>query len=261
MNARVAFHDTFFSDHGPMCSEPPESADQGQRTARVARFWEENQPTVLIAAPDPERPAGLIAFCAGHGIRTHLVQTGAAALIAYGRNRPDAVVLDETLPAPTPALDVAAAISADGPTPVFVVGHDPIEEEPHARAASGIHSYPQVVASPVLAELTARSQNPWPSDEELSYGPLVMRPAAFEVLDDGEIVALTLREFELLRVLMLAAGQAVTTEQLKSEVWGALDESVRTETVKVHMNRLRKKLTRSVQPSAVRGVGYVLKIR
>lgn len=120
-------------------------------------------------------------------------------------------------------------------------------------------AYEDVLASPVFTALADRSSNPWPANEELAYGSLLMRPAAFEVIDAGNPVTLTLREFELLRVLLLAQGEAETLAKLKTDVWGVVEEEVRTDTVKVNMNRLRQKLNGPTKPVAVRGIGYVLK--
>ena len=247
-----------------MQNETPEEADKDLRIVRVAPFWEQNQPVLLIAAPDAEGAEVLVAACRGLGIRTHLVHSGAAALISYGRLAPDAVVIGTGLP-DLPAQTLAAAISEDtGPNngdagprcPVLQVKSEG-PEEPDADGVVG--RYEDVLSSPVFAALADRSMNPWPTSEELAYGSLLMRPAAFEVTDAGTPVTLTLREFELLRVLLLAQGQAVTLEQLKTDVWGAVEEEVRTDTVKVHMNRLRQKLKGPTKPVAVRGIGYVLK--
>lgn len=75
------------------------------------------------------------------------------------------------------------------------------------------------------------------------------------------LVALTAREYELLRHLMLRAGDAFSSRELLREVWGYDDE--RTATVAVHIRNLRLKL--EVVPNdpqhlvTVRGNGYCFK--
>ena len=80
-----------------------------------------------------------------------------------------------------------------------------------------------------------------------------------EVTCDGEAVDLTVKEFEVLRMLLENAGKVVRREQLIREVW---DTSWfgSTKTLDVHVSALRKKL--GDDPSAprfihtVRGVGF-----
>ncbi|TNB67705.1 response regulator transcription factor [Arthrobacter sp. BB-1] len=256
MNAGMGVDDTSISDHGPMPTDPQEEPAQ-TRPGRLAPFWQQNQPSVLIAAPDPEPASALIAGCRELGIRTELVSSGPAALISYGRTSPDAVVAAEDLPG-LPAQDVADAITADSGVPVLIVvpGRDGGAPVQGPRTFS---SYDQVLSSRVISVLAGKVRRPWPAETELRYGSLVMNTGAFEVSDNSGPLALTLREFEILRVLILAAGQAVSLDQLRTDVWGAVDEEVRAATVKVHLSRLRKKMTGSTRPVAVRGIGYALK--
>lgn len=82
---------------------------------------------------------------------------------------------------------------------------------------------------------------------------------ATEVTRDGEPVALTIREFELLRYLVEHPGEALSRERLLTEVWGYSAESF-TRTVDVHVASLRQKL--EVDPrhpvfiQTVQRVGY-----
>lgn len=245
--------------------DPTGNQAQERPERRIARFWEESRPLLLIADPLPDAPQILLEFCRKHGIRTEVVVSGAAALIAFGRTRPDVVVVSERL-TDVPWQVLARAVSADaaGSIPVLVAldknGAPPEEPIGSWHLEETLDGYTGAASSPVLKRLAIRGDGPSLRDAELVYGSLIMRPAEFEVRDNGESVPLTLREFELLRVLMLADGRAVPLEHLKSEVWGAVGEVVKTETLKVHMGRLRHKLPGRVRPVAVRGVGYRLKI-
>lgn len=266
MNPRVAFHDTFISDHGPMQNETPEETGKERRTVRVAPFWEQDQPVLLIAVPYGEDAEPLVAACRGLGIKTRLVHSGAAALIAYGRFAPDAVVIGAGL-ADLPAQILSAAVVEDtgtyagdgGGCPVLQVKPEGTKGPKAGPATWVVDSYVDVLSTPMFTALAGRSKELWPANEELAYRSLVMRPTAFEVTDAGNPVVLTLREFELLRILLLGRGQTVTLAKLKTEVWGVVEEEVRTDTLKAHMNRLRKKLSGPTTPVAVRGIGYVLK--
>lgn len=262
MNAIAALDDTSISDHGAMPERNQQETTAGpKRQTRPAPFWEESGPLVLIADPDPDAPVDLLAFCRDHGVRTAIEGTGAGALIEYGRIRPDVVLLSDMI-RDVPWGAIAAAMMAKGPSPVVLVrgAFSSVPTADDEELPEIVTGYDQAIESAAMRGVLGRLHGPSPRDAEIVYGSLVMRPAAFDVRDGGRPVPLTLREFELLRVLMLAQGQAVGLDQLKSDVWGAVGQTVKTQTLKVHMNRIRSKLTGPVRPTAVRGIGYVLKL-
>ncbi|WP_346927484.1 winged helix-turn-helix domain-containing protein [uncultured Arthrobacter sp.] len=229
-----------------------------QRQVRPAPFWEEAQPIVLIAEPDLQAPAALINFCIGKGIRTRSVRSGAAALIAYGRAAPDLVVVSDLI-GDIPWTTVVTAISDEGLTPVVLLA-GALGDSLGAGAVTEIAvGYDRVIETTAMRALVNRAQSHSLPEPELSYGALIMRPAKFEVVADGHPVRLTLREFELLRILIAHEGNVVPLEILKSNVWGVIGETVTTGTLAVHMGRLRSKLSGTVRVVAVRGVGYRLK--
>ena len=80
-----------------------------------------------------------------------------------------------------------------------------------------------------------------------------------EVKVAGEIVTLTLKEFELLEILLRNVGRVMTRGQLIERVWGA-DYVGDTKTLDVHIKRLRSKIEPdSSAPQyvvTVRGLGY-----
>ena len=79
---------------------------------------------------------------------------------------------------------------------------------------------------------------------------------------DRQLVLLTRKERELLRVLESQPGRCFSRAYLLSNVWGYSD-SARTRTVDVHISRLRKKLEElsDVEIHAVVGQGYMLQRR
>jgi DNA-binding response OmpR family regulator len=93
----------------------------------------------------------------------------------------------------------------------------------------------------------------------LSFGGLEIDPSARQVRRDGEAVALTAREFDLLLFLARHPGRAFTREELMDHVWQYAFYTD-TSTVTVHIRRLRAKL--ETDPDAphwietVWGVGY-----
>ena len=97
-----------------------------------------------------------------------------------------------------------------------------------------------------------------PDEAVLRDGDLVLDAAKHIVTRQGDRMALTSREFDLLRFFLANAGVAFTRAQLLDKVWGWSfgDQS----TVTVHVRRLREKVeadpTRPVRLATVWGVGY-----
>ena len=76
------------------------------------------------------------------------------------------------------------------------------------------------------------------------------------VTADGERIALTYKEFELLRLFLSHPGMAFTRDQLFSEIWG-MDYCGESRTVDMHIRTLRQKLgAYGAAITTVRGVGY-----
>lgn len=92
--------------------------------------------------------------------------------------------------------------------------------------------------------------------EEYRVGNLYVNPVRHEVQVDGKNVVLTLKEFELLNLLISRQGIVFTRAQLLDEIWGyGFDGESRT--VDVHVRTLRQKLGEAGNYiETVRGIGY-----
>ena len=92
--------------------------------------------------------------------------------------------------------------------------------------------------------------------EEYRVGNLYVNPTRHEVQADGKDVVLTLKEFELLNLLISRQGIVFTRAQLLDEIWGyGFDGESRT--VDVHVRTLRQKLGPAGNYiETVRGIGY-----
>ena len=112
-----------------------------------------------------------------------------------------------------------------------------------------------------LAELSARigsvarrySGNPNPL---LCLGPLEIDLAARRISRDGRAVTLTAREWALFEALMARPGQILSKAQLEEKLY-AFDAEVESNTIEVHVSRLRKKLGADIIETE-RGLGYRL---
>jgi DNA-binding response OmpR family regulator len=78
-----------------------------------------------------------------------------------------------------------------------------------------------------------------------------------QVTVDGELVALTPKEFGLLVALVRTPGSVVTRDRLMAEVWHATGGG-RSRTLDSHVTTLRTKIGTAVTVANVRGVGYQL---
>lgn len=98
-------------------------------------------------------------------------------------------------------------------------------------------------------------------EHALSCYKLVMDPDAYEVRYDGELVELTHREFELLKVLLENKNIVVNRDTLLQKVCG-YDYMGETNLVDVYVRHIRNKLDEKYDVKmikTVRGVGYVIK--
>lgn len=92
----------------------------------------------------------------------------------------------------------------------------------------------------------------------ISCGSITIDEKKHVVTVDGKPVFLTLKEYELLKLLMENPGHVLTRDSILSSVWG-IEFSGETRTVDVHVGTLRTKLENAGDYiQTVRGVGYKL---
>lgn len=185
---------------------------------------------------------------------------------------PDLVLLDIMLPS-TDGLEILRLIREDAAMktlPVMMLTAKGTEYDTVCGLDAGADDY---LAKPFgMMELVSRvnallrrAQAPASEDsgDVLSSGSIVLTSSAHTVTVDGEPVALTLKEFDLLRALMASEGKVLSRSQLLEEVWGVTYVG-ETRTVDVHIQTLRQKLARVKEGvdsfiTTVRGVGYCFK--
>lgn len=109
----------------------------------------------------------------------------------------------------------------------------------------------------MIARIKAVMRRTAPKAEQvLTCGNIVLDETRHIVTVDGKQVVLTLKEYELLKLLMENAGQVFTRDILLSRIWGQ-DYLGETRTVDVHIGTLRTKLAKGGEKiETVRGVGY-----
>lgn len=93
----------------------------------------------------------------------------------------------------------------------------------------------------------------------LSYRDITLNKEKYEVRKGGEKLVLTLKEFELLKMLIENKGRVLTRDSLLDKIWG-YDYPGETRTVDVHIRHLRQKINdedgSNQMIETIRGVGY-----
>ncbi len=102
--------------------------------------------------------------------------------------------------------------------------------------------------------LLRRSQQNVP--RQLQVGDILLDDEKHVVISGEQAIGLTLREYELLRYMMMNEGIVVSRDSIMHNVWGA-DFEGETRTVDMHIKTLRQKLGNGGrQIHTIRGVGY-----
>lgn len=214
---------------------------------------------ILLAEDDPMLGDGLRAGLRQLGFQVDWVRDGVAAERELASGNFAAAVLDLGLPFKD-GLDVLQALRARKiSTPVLVLtARDAVPDRVRGLDL-GADDY---VVKPVdLHELGARLRSlvrraHGQAQGVLRCGAVLLDPSARQVSVNGEVVVLSTREFDLLRVLMLNAGRVLSREQLEQQLysWGY---EVESNAIEVHVHHLRRKLQADVIQT-VRGVGYTI---
>ena len=181
---------------------------------------------------------------------------------AVAKSLPDLILLDVMLPGED-GLQILARLHNDSQTrdiPVMMITAKGTEFDKVKGLDLGADDY---IAKPFgMAELIARVRArlrriaPKADPDILEFGGIVLDKRAHAVRIDGENAALTLKEYDLLCLLMENKGIAFSREQLLDRIWDySYDGGTRT--VDVHIQTLRAKLGRyGSRIETVRGVGY-----
>lgn len=201
------------------------------------------------------------------GFRFHREADGRAAIAAIDGRRWDLVLLDIMLPG-TDGWEVCRHLRArHADVPVIMVSARSAEAHRVLGLELGADDY---LAKPFsMLELVARVRallrriaqlKAAPSaPASLAFGPFVLDLAGRTLRRGSEAVAITLREFDLLRFLAENPGRAFSRAELLARVWGAGFDGYE-HTVNTHINRLRTKIEDDPREprriETVWGVGY-----
>jgi DNA-binding response OmpR family regulator len=219
---------------------------------------------ILVVEDEESIAEPLAAALEREGFAAVIASTAAEAVDSFRSRSPDLVLLDVMLP-DGDGRDVLRQIRASSRTPVIMLTARGEEMDRVIGLELGADDY---VAKPFSAtELVARiravlrrTAAPAPTGQTaLEIGDVRVDMDTREVTKGGDQLHLTLKEFELLRMLMEEAGKVVRRTDLMDEIWdpnwyGSM------KTLDVHVSSLRKKIgddpTEPRYIKTVRGVGF-----
>lgn len=192
------------------------------------------------------------------GMDVKVLPLGAESLDDLPDLSPSAVVVD-ALTDPDTAFGLLSAIGhARVPASTVVLASPAqLERHPWASVADAL-LLPETPSAEIrvrLGMLLRRAGGE--SEATLRLGPLSLDIATYSVTVHGVPLALTYKEFELLRFLLEHPGRVFTRSDLLQQVWG-YNFYGGSRTVDVHVRRLRAKLGPEHESviETVRGVGY-----
>ena len=226
------------------------------------------QPVVLVVEDEPSFVEALTIGLTREGFRVVSVTDGFEAIQRFDEVQPDIVLLDVMLPRLS-GIDVCRQLRKRSHVPIIMVTAKGAEIDTVVGLEVGADDY---ITKPyrmreVVARMRAvlrRSPNESGAASDLAPGSLavgevILDPDEHRVTIDGEDVALPLKEFELLHLLLANAGRVLPRETLIDRVWGS-DYVGDTKTLDVHIKRLRAKVepnpTNPTRILTYRGLGY-----
>jgi DNA-binding response OmpR family regulator len=223
---------------------------------------------VLIVEDESDLAEAVARGLRRHGYAVDVAHRAGSGEEKLRANSYDLAVLDWNLPDGS-GLDLCRRM-VDGSLPtlegrrpkvLMLTARDDIDDRV-AGLDAGADDY--LVKPFALAELAARARALMRRDDDgapiLKAGDIELDPARFVVTRAGNPITLTAKEFSLLEFLIRREGEVLSQEQLLEHVWDEMADPF-TNTVRVTVSNLRKKLGEPQPLETVAGRGYVLRAR
>ena len=191
--------------------------------------------------------------------------SGTEAKLQLAINTFDLIVLDLMIPGIT-GEELILEIRKSTLTPIIVISAKGALEDKVSALKNGADDY---ITKPfereeVLARVGAllrRSkvgQSNITQDKDYTLKQLVLKPSSREVLVRGNLISLTVHEYEIMLLLLKYPDHVFTKEQLYQDIWkaGYYGED---NTINVHLSNIRKKIKEYDQESYIKtvwGIGF-----
>lgn len=212
---------------------------------------------VLIVEDDPPLRRMLERSLAAEGFEVSAAADGGAALALAEDSAPDLVVLDVTMPGLS-GIDVCRRLRGKGLSGgvLMLTARDAVEDRVRGLDA-GADDYvvkPFAIAE-VVARLNALARRGRDQSARVSFADITLDTEANTVERGGRTIELTVREAELLEMLLRHPRTVLSRQVAVERIWqGAAVENV----VDRYVARLRRKLDDPLLIRTVWGVGFIL---
>ena len=220
-----------------------------------------NKPLVLVVEDDTPVRNLITTTLKTHEYRYLSAQNGASAVLEALSHNPDIVLLDLGLP-DMDGVEIIRKIRSWSNMPIIVISARTEDSDKIGALDAGADDYVtkpfgiMELVSRIKAVLRRTQKDTQDPQDVIVLGDIEMNTKKHEVTADGEVVTLTLKEYELLKRLMKNPNIVMTRDCLLEDIWG-YDFDGETRTVDVHVRTLRQKLGKSGEKiETVRGVGY-----
>ena len=221
--------------------------------------------TRVLVVEDEESFSDALSFMLRReGYDVGVAADGAAALDEFDRHGADLVLLDIMLPGIS-GTEVCRTLRQKSTVPIIMVTAKDGEVDKVVGLELGADDYvtkpfsSRELVARIRAVLRRRGEPEEMLPATLEAGPVRIDVDRHVVAVRGQTIAMPLKEFDLLELLVRNAGRVLTRGQIIDRVWGS-DYVGDTKTLDVHVKRLRAKI--EVDPPdprlilTVRGLGY-----
>jgi DNA-binding response OmpR family regulator len=217
----------------------------------------------LVVEDDPEISVALRLGLEKAGFAVDIIRDGERGLRAAISRAADVIVLDLMLPTMDGITVCSRLRAAHVQTPILMLTAKSSLEDRVIGLESGADDY---LAKPFeFAELLARVRALVRRDKVnrssmIEIEDLVINTATRVVTRAGTVIELTNREYLLLEALAMRQGQVLSRNTIHASVWN--DQFSTSNTIDVHVKRLRQKVDDNFEPKLIHTVvrvGYVLK--
>ena len=224
---------------------------------------------ILLVDDDKALGTMLTEYLSREGFEVEVLNRSDVAVPAALSGRHDVVLLDVMMPGLS-GIDLLRQIRQSSSIPILMLTAKGDDVDRVVGLEMGADDY---IAKPFLSrELLARLRAVLrrtataraPTDASVAMDALALNPGRRSATWRDTPLTLTGAEYKLLELLVRAAGQVVSKDDLSQKALGRRRESY-DRSVDVHIGRLRQKLSTvsagAVEIETIRGVGYALEIR